>query len=132
MAISIATTLRGVKIFSLKGDFISKVGSFGKAYGQFVRPKGNAVDEEENLYVVDGSFQNVQIFNNENQLLMGFGGPTNTYGGMYLPTDVSISYDIELFKKYVDTTKFDLKYLIFQINQFGNHKVNVYGRVEHK
>ncbi len=122
----------GIKKFSIKGDFISKVGSFGKAYGQFVRPKGNAVDKEDNLYVVDGSFQNVQMFNDKNQLLMYFGGPTNTSGGMYLPTGISISYDTELFKKYVDLDKFDLKYLIFQINQFGNHKVNVYGRVEHK
>lgn len=121
----------GIKVFSKKGEFIKKIGSFGKQLGQFLRPKGIALDKEENLYAVDGALQNVQIFNSDGKLLLFFGGATNTYGGMYLPTAVAVSYDIELFKKYVDP-RYELKYLIFQINQYGNHKVNVYGRIEPK
>ena len=52
-----------IKSFSLKGKYIGSVGSYGTGLGQFVRPKGIAVDHEKNLYVVDAGFQNIQVFN---------------------------------------------------------------------
>jgi DNA-binding beta-propeller fold protein YncE len=120
-----------VKVYSHRGDFLQSIGSFGTNIGQFIRPKGVAVDKEENVYVVDASFHNVQIFNKEGQLLLFFGGSTGDIGGMYLPTSITIDYDVSKFVQYVDP-KYDLKYLIFVINQFGPYKVNVYGRVELK
>ncbi|WP_242093907.1 6-bladed beta-propeller [Aestuariivivens sediminicola] len=120
-----------VKIFSHKGEYIQSIGSFGTNMGQFIRPKGVAVDNEGNIYVVDASFHNVQIFNEEGELLLFFGGPTGDLGGMYLPTSIAIDYNVSKFIQYVDPN-YDLKYLIFVINQFGPHKLNVYGRVELK
>lgn len=121
-----------VKLFTLGGEYVRSVGKFGKNYGSFVRPKGVAVDKEKNLYVVDASFQNVQIFNDQGKLLMFFGGPSTDPGGMWLPTSMTIDYDnLSYFQKYVDP-KFDLKYLILVINQFGPNKLNVYGRVDPK
>ena len=35
-----------------------------------MRPKGLAVDHEQNLFVTDAGFENVQIFNKANQLLL--------------------------------------------------------------
>ncbi|MCF6169313.1 hypothetical protein, partial [Lutibacter sp.] len=94
-----------------------------------VRPKGIAVDKEENIYVVDASFENVQIFNKEGKLLLFFGGHYRSKGDMWLPTKVMIDYDnLKYFEKYVDP-KFDLKYLIFVANQYGPDKVSVYGRI---
>ncbi|MDT8413394.1 MAG: 6-bladed beta-propeller [Vicingaceae bacterium] len=120
-----------VKVYTTKGEFLNKVGSFGQNFGQFIRPKGVAVDNEENLYVVDGSFHNVQIFDKDGKLLLFFGGATGDRGGMYLPTSITIEYDVDYFKQFVDPN-YDLKYLILVANQYGNYKVNVYGRVELK
>ncbi len=120
-----------VKIYTHEGKYLNTVGSFGQNMGQFVRPKGVAVDNDENLYVVDGSFHNTQIFNKEGELLLFFGGATGDRGGQYLPTSITISYDVEYFKQFVDP-KYDLKYLILVANQYGNYKVNVYGRIELK
>jgi DNA-binding beta-propeller fold protein YncE len=121
-----------IKVFSMNGDFIRSVGSHGNQIGQFVRPKGIAVDNESNLFVVDAAFENVQIFNKEGQLLMFFGGPYEGPGDMYLPAKVTIDYDdLSFFEKYVDPA-FRLKYLIFVTNQFGPDKVSVYGRIEPK
>jgi len=120
-----------VKTFTHTGELLNVTGSFGVNEGQFIRPKGIAADLEGNIYVVDASFQNVQIFNKEGQLLLFFGGPTGDRGGLYLPTSIAISYDVKRFVKYVDP-RHDLKYLIFVINQFGPYKLNVYGRVELK
>jgi DNA-binding beta-propeller fold protein YncE len=121
-----------VKKFDLDGRFISSVGSYGDGMGQFVRPKGIACDKEDNLYVVDAGFENVQIFNSNNQLLMFFGGPYKGPGDMWLPARVIIDYDnIKYFTKYVDS-KYDLNYLIIVSNQYGPDKINVYGGVSLK
>lgn len=121
-----------VKIFNTSGQYISSIGSLGNSLGQFTRPKGIAVDNDQNVFVVDAAFQNVQIFNNQGQLLMFFGGPYKKPGDMYLPAKVTIDYDhLEYFEKYVDPD-FELKYLIFVTNQYGPDKVTVYGRIESK
>ncbi len=119
-----------VKIFSHEGEYLSSVGSHGKYYGQFTRPKGLAVDKESNLYVVDASFENVQIFNDKGQILLFFGGPYTGKGYMYLPAGITIDYDnLRYFEKYVDES-FGLKYIIIVTNQYGPDKITVYGAVQ--
>lgn len=121
-----------IKIYSLKGEFLQSFGALGRGAGQFVRPKGIAVDKEEILYVVDGAFENVQMFNEKGQLLMFFGGPYKGPGDMYLPTQITIDYDnIQYFEKYVDS-HYNLKYIIIVANQYGPDKISVYGRIELK
>jgi len=123
-----------VSVYNLEGKFIQNIGSRGKNVGQFVRPKGIAVDKEDNLYAVDGAFENVQIFNKKGQLLLYFGGKYSgpKSGGMVLPTAVHVDYDHNIhFENYVDKDM-DLKYLIFVANQFGPESITVYGRVEPK
>ena len=102
-----------MKVFSKEGEYLNSIGSYGRGMGQFVRPKGIAVDRDQNLFVVDAGFQNVQIFNSEGQLLMFFGGPYQGPGDMYLPANVIVDYDnIGYFEKYVNPA-FHLKYLIY-------------------
>lgn len=118
-----------VKVYTHKGEYLMSIGKYGKNIGEFVRPKGIAVDRESNLYVVDASFENVQIFNKDGELLLFFGGSYEGPGDMWLPTKVIIDYDnLKYFEEYVDP-KFDLEYLIFVANQFGPDKVSVYGRI---
>ena len=119
-----------VKIYNHSGEFIGSVGHYGKSFGQFVRPKGIALDNEENLYVVDAAFQNIQIFNKKKQLLMFFGGAYSGPGSMSLPAKIDIDYNNKrYFQKYVDP-KFNIKYLILVTNLYGGNKLNIYARVE--
>ena len=75
-----------VKVYSHNGKYIRSIGSFGTVIGQFIRPKGVDIDKEGNVYVVDASFHNVQIFDKEGNLLLFFGGnSTGKQGDMYLP-----------------------------------------------
>ena len=114
----------------MKEIILASVGSYGRGLGEFVRPKGIAVDRESNLFVVDAGFENAQIFNKEGKLLMFFGGNYKGPGDMWLPAKVALDYDnLKYFQKYVDAA-FKLKYLIFVTNQFGPDKLSIYGAVE--
>jgi hypothetical protein len=119
-----------VKKFSKEGQYLGVVGGYGNVPGRFTRPKGIALDSEENLYVVDAAFENVQVFNSGGELLMHFGGAYTGDGAMWLPAGVEISYEnLSFFEPYVDES-YKLKYLIYVTNQYGPSKVNVYGFVE--
>jgi hypothetical protein len=118
--------------YTFNGEYLSSVGGVGTSFGQFARPKGIAVDNELNLYAVDANFANVQIFNDQNQLLMFFGGHYKGKGDMILPFGINIDYDnINYFQEYVDPN-YNLVYLIIVTNQMGPDKINLYGRVELK
>jgi DNA-binding beta-propeller fold protein YncE len=119
-----------IKIFTHDGEFIRSIGSYGNGIGQFVRPKGIAVDRDSNLFVVDAGFENTQVFSKEGKLLMFFGGNYKGPGDMWLPAKVTLDYDnLEYFQKFVDPS-FKLKYVIFVTNQFGPDKLSIYGAVE--
>ncbi|MEN8118800.1 MAG: 6-bladed beta-propeller [Bacteroidota bacterium] len=121
-----------VKMYHSDGSFIGSIGSYGKGLGQFVRPKGIALDRESNLYVVDAAFENIQIFNKNKQLLMFFGGGYSGAGSMSLPAKVDINYEnIKYFEPYVDPL-YQIKYLILVTNLYGGNKLNIYARVEPK
>ena len=121
-----------IKIFNHDGQFEKAIGSYGQSPGQFVRPKGIAVDRDEYLYVADAGFENVQMFDDQGQLLLFFGGNYKGPGDMWLPAKVALDYEnLAYFQKYVDRA-FVLKYLIYVTNQFGPDKVNVYGFVEYR
>jgi DNA-binding beta-propeller fold protein YncE len=121
-----------LKVYSLEGEFLKKIGSVGDGLGQFTRPKGNAVDKEGNIYVLDAAFENAQIFNKEGQLLMFFGGPYNGPGDMYMPAEIIVDYKNKDYFKHLVDNKYDLLNLIIVTNQYGPEKVSVYGRVELK
>jgi DNA-binding beta-propeller fold protein YncE len=119
-----------IKVFYTDGEYIESIGSFGKQAGQFVRPKGLALDRQGRLYVVDAAFENIQIFNRQSQILMYFGGKYEQPGDMWLPAGIFIDYDSnEFFKEYL-YPGFELKYLIFVTNQYGPDKISVYAFVE--
>ena len=119
-----------VKMYKHDGKFVGAIGSYGTSVGQFIRPKGIAVDQESNLFVVDAGFENVQMFNNEGKLLMHFGGNYKGPGDMWLPAKVSLDYDNLRYFEGMVGPAYRLKYLILVTNQFGPDKLNIYGAVE--
>ncbi|HEX6829165.1 MAG TPA: 6-bladed beta-propeller, partial [Burkholderiales bacterium] len=64
-----------VQVFSAEGEVISrKFGERGLYVGQMVRPKGVAVDEEGNVYVVESYYDHLLVFDRSGQFLLGIGG----------------------------------------------------------
>ncbi|MGO9612714.1 MAG: 6-bladed beta-propeller [Dissulfurispiraceae bacterium] len=109
------------------GHFISRLGQLGDAPSNFARPRGVAVDRENRLYVVDAAFDNVQLFDSKGRLLLFFGQAGRRPGDMFLPAKVVLDYkDIQYFQRFVDPT-FEIEYLVYVTNQFGDMAVNVYG-----
>ncbi len=120
------TTNFRVSIFDLEGKYLGKFGKIGRKPGQFVRPKGIEVDRNGRIYVVDSSFQNVQVFNDEFKLLLFMFSSGGEKHNINLPADIYIDYEnIKYFKKYI-SPNFKAEYLLFVTSQFGNSKVNVY------
>jgi DNA-binding beta-propeller fold protein YncE len=123
----ISDTFNGrVQVFTLDGEHLYSIGQLGTGLGQFARPKGVAVDREGRIYVVDAAFQNVQIFDSDQKLLLFFGAPGAGRDSMNLPATVVIDYDnIEYFRQYADPN-FDIEYIILVVSQYGKNKVNAY------
>ncbi|MBA4369511.1 MAG: hypothetical protein C0403_17940 [Desulfobacterium sp.] len=117
-----------IQEFDTNGKFVKSFGQIGDTLGSFARPKGLALSREGHLYVADAAFENVQIFDEPTgKLLLFFGGAGVGFGQMYLPCAVHIDYEnMEYFSNYVEPG-FQLKYLVYVGNFFGDSKVNVYG-----
>ncbi len=125
-----------VQIFDSNDVFLRSVGELGDFPGAMPRPKGIAVDREGHLYVVDSSFEMVQIFDaSTGEVLMPFGKFAPSPGGgsqglapgaSWLPTGIHIDYDnLEYFRQYVDAS-FRPEYLVYVTNQAGGSRLNVY------
>lgn len=70
------------------------MGQIADSVGGMFRPKGVAVDSENHLYVVDGLFGVVQVFDREGHLLYYFGKRGLGLGEFQLPSGVFIDrYD---------------------------------------
>jgi DNA-binding beta-propeller fold protein YncE len=113
--------------FDAKGKQLQQFGQIGIRHGQFVRPKGIAVDHEGRVYVVDAAFETVQIFDRDGKLLLFFGSAGNHPGGINLPAKVEIDYEnVDLFTDRV-APGYEIEYVILVTSQFGRNKVNAYG-----
>ncbi len=65
-------------------------GQAGDAPGDLALPKGLALDSDGHLYVVDGRFENVQVFDRRGQLLLVFGQEGTGPGQLWLPGGIFI------------------------------------------
>jgi hypothetical protein len=116
-----------VQVYDTEGNYLRSIGEQGSNYGDFMRNKGVAVDRNNYVYVVDAAGDIVQIFNAEGRVLMWFGGARSGRASMELPAKVLVDYDdVALFQKYV-APDFQVEHLLIVMNQFGPHKVAVYG-----
>jgi hypothetical protein len=120
-----------VQIYDAKGALLRSIGRQGDTPGSFARNKGVAVDPEGRIYVVDAAFQNAQIFDAEGKLLLHFGDFSKVgQGAMVLPAGILINDQHNaLFQSYV-APGYDLQYIVLVANQYGPHKINVYGFVQ--
>jgi len=77
-----------VQVLSLDGKPLLTVGKRGLYMGDMPRPKGVAVDNDGNIYVVESYFDYLLIFNAAGQFLMPIGGTGNGVGDFYQPGGV--------------------------------------------
>ncbi len=123
-----------ISIFDLKGNYIESFGKIGVKPGTFTRPKGIDIDKDGRIYVVDASFENVQVFDKKHRLLLFMFTKGIERHNINLPAVITIDYEnIEYFRKYI-SPDFNAEYLLFVTSNFGRNKVNVYafGKYEKK
>ena len=109
------------------GHTLGAFGGMGDGLGQFARPKGVASDSKKRLYVVDAAFQNVQLFDEEQKLLMFFGAPGLPRGSLRVPAGIAVTdRDIDFYQQLA-APGFKLEQVILVVSQLGPHKVTVYG-----
>ena len=115
--------------FADTGEAERTYGKYGSSPASLMRAKGVAIDRENRVWVVDaGPATAVKVFRgNDGRLLMIFGRLGDRPGNMYMPAAICIDYDnVDLFKQYaVDGA--ELEFVVLVTNQFGPHKVSVYG-----
>ncbi len=120
--------------FADTGEIVRAYGKYGRSPTSLIRAKGVAVDRKDRVWVVDagyartGSATAVKVFRgNDGRLLMLVGRHGKEPGQMYMPGAICIDYDnVDLFRKYaVDGA--ELEFVVLVTNQFGPHKVSVYG-----
>jgi hypothetical protein len=116
-----------VQVYDTDGSYLRSIGEHGNNFGEFSRNKGVAVDHSNIVYVVESAGDIVQLFNEEGRVLMWFGGAKANQASMELPSKVLVDYDdVPLFQKYA-APDFQVEHLLIVMNQFGPHKVAVYG-----
>jgi len=80
-----------VQVFSAEGEVRSRrFGSRGLYLGNLVRPKGVAVDNEGNVYVVESYYDSLLVFSPRGEFLLPIGGTGTATGRFYLPAGVWI------------------------------------------
>ncbi len=109
-----------------EGEPVWSVGEPGYQVGQFGRPRGVRTGPDGIVYVVDGATEIVQVYDSDGQSLMHFGGPGMTPGTLDLPSSLAVDRTtIPYFQKFAHKS-FEIDYLLFVVNQYGPHLVNVY------
>ncbi len=121
-----------VFVWSPEGKFLRFIGGPGDVVGQFARPKGIALLDDD-LFVVDAAFENCQILDkNSGEPKMFFGGPGVEPGNLYLPAGIIVTEEgLDLFgDEYAPG--FHPERLIIVTNLYGPYKVNfyAYGKAE--
>lgn len=78
-----------VQVFRADGEVLDRqFGQRGLYVGNLVRPKGVAVDGEGHVYVVEGYYDHVLVFDGEGRFLMSIGGTGSEPGRFFLPGGV--------------------------------------------
>jgi hypothetical protein len=122
--------------FDPSGTLKRTIGRLGDSIDELVRPKGIAVDDDHRIWVVDAgvsvtpnawSTEVAKIYDREGRLLLFFGQPGNEPGRMNLPAKIVLDRrHVSLFQRYA-VPGAQIEFLVLVSNQYGPHKISVYG-----
>ena len=79
-----------VKKYSLQGELLSVIGSYGNKNGQFIEPRGLAFNNNKLLYVVDSYNHRVQVFQQDDTFAFSFGSKGSNPGQFLFPGRIAI------------------------------------------
>jgi DNA-binding beta-propeller fold protein YncE len=79
-----------VQVFDPDGRVLEVFGERGLYVGNLARPKGVAVDDEGNVYVVESFYDHLLVFDPSGRFLLPVGGTGHAPGQFYLPAGVWI------------------------------------------
>jgi DNA-binding beta-propeller fold protein YncE len=85
-----------VQLFDKEGVFKGQIGTTGDPRGEIYRPKGISIDSENHIYLVEGEWGLVQVFDQEGHLLYHFGNGTG-FGRFLLPTGLFIDRNDKIY-----------------------------------
>jgi DNA-binding beta-propeller fold protein YncE len=86
-----------VQVFTTDAEVKLKVGGRGLYIGNFVRPKGVAVDDEGNLYVIESLYDHLLVYDPNGRFLLSIGGTGQGVGQFYLPAGVWVDNKNRVF-----------------------------------
>jgi DNA-binding beta-propeller fold protein YncE len=72
-------------------------GALGDGVGQFARPKGVGIDRGGHVFVVEGLYDVINVFDAAGRLLMSFGGPGTESGAFWLATGLAVDHRNRIF-----------------------------------
>jgi tripartite motif-containing protein 71 len=74
-------------------EFVAKWGSYGSGAGQFINPRGIAVDTDY-VYVVDSGNNRIQKFTRNGEFVMAWGSPGSGDGQFNNPQGIAVNRGI--------------------------------------
>lgn len=86
-----------VQVFGRQGEFIREVGQRGLYIGDLIRPKGVALDSEENLYVIESYYDHLLVFDDTGNLLLPIGGSGHAAGQFFQPAGIAVDNHNRIF-----------------------------------
>ena len=92
-----------MSIFGLNGTKMRSFGTHGSGYGQFLDPRGVAVNDEGNILVADSGNHRIQMFTNDGQFLTSVG--TKGTGPLQFGDPKDIAFDTHNKKVFVMDNK---------------------------
>jgi DNA-binding beta-propeller fold protein YncE len=77
--------LERIQKFTHDGQYVLQWGEHGEALGQFSRPQGLAIDEQDHIWVADSANHRVQVFDTQGKLLFSWGREGSALGQLGYP-----------------------------------------------
>ncbi len=74
-----------VQVLTAGGEPVNSLGARGLFVGNLTRPKGIAVDHDRNIYVVEGYYDHLLVFDEDGRFLLPIGGTGTAVGRFFLP-----------------------------------------------
>jgi DNA-binding beta-propeller fold protein YncE len=100
-----------IQKFTPEGRFLREWGGHGSEPGQFMRPQGLALDEEDHVWVADAGNHRIQVFDGEGTLLQCWGTSGSGPGELYYPYSLALAPGDTLY-----------------VCEYGNHRVQKFTR----
>ena len=82
-----------VQKFSSEGKFLLQWGGHGSELGQFLQPRGMAIDEDDRIWVADACNHRIQVFDTAGKRVRVWGTEGDAPGELYYPYDLVVAPD---------------------------------------